>query len=434
MSISCNPQRIISKSHETQPYWISGVEGSYMVGYGSAYKMQDAKSRAMQNIKAQIINAIGQKITVRQTLSRNEIILGETRVYRENYDAEVSSKSIYNKYIKGISILRTEDFYWENQRLNRKQSRIDYYIKYPISEAEIHNYIKQWESLLQTFEEKINLVDRKVFAKQYQSAMDMTRDLDYLILVYKDYPEIRSAEVLNLVGHLKSYLRSVRLTVESNRPGKLIMESRWQNGPLEISDHPIVAPSSGILVNNIKHTGPKIEILYDYSRCNLFKEQFMDIKYHTLCKTQRTYVNLNVLEKEILIRLDKPVMISTTKKRYFENTRKLKCTLSLRSFTPNPLEIDKVILYLNMGYKDFWGTRKSHSAGPFTFSKINVRKNTEGSFLVNLFFNTALLSKYNVSSKSKTSATVSGKILYSSDALDIEREHEFYDIPYLTDW
>lgn len=154
--------KVTEKSSKKAPVWYESAEAGYIVASAESASMEEARQQCMESVKRQIIQSVAQNIefadshVVKQTSGIGDRI----SEFVDQYTAEGSTRAASLPFIKGISLAKVDDSYWEKRR-DKKSGKITYAyaVRYPFPESEHKALVRQFEQQDREMEELVKQME-----------------------------------------------------------------------------------------------------------------------------------------------------------------------------------------------------------------------------------------------------------------------------------
>ncbi|PLX17239.1 MAG: hypothetical protein C0599_14030 [Salinivirgaceae bacterium] len=111
-------------SQRKAPKWVNGLVKDYIIIVGTGSDLEKAKEDALVRIKEKIIRAVAENVVFESKMTRKEDMLNNLSSYAENYESTTQSKSADVSFVKGISLNKAEEFYWEKLKDKKTGEKI----------------------------------------------------------------------------------------------------------------------------------------------------------------------------------------------------------------------------------------------------------------------------------------------------------------------
>jgi hypothetical protein len=136
--------KVLEKSAKSQPSWVNAIVPNYVITTASGKTIESAQNEALIKVKEQIISSVAENIQSTTTYNRQETINNNQSDFKEQLATATKTRAADIPFIKGISMTKVEDFYWEKVRENDAE-KYYYHMKYPFSKAELNQLIREFE-------------------------------------------------------------------------------------------------------------------------------------------------------------------------------------------------------------------------------------------------------------------------------------------------
>lgn len=270
--------KVVEKSAKKTPAWLNTAVDDYLVVSVTATSLADAQTKALAEVTERIIRAVASNVSVSQTNVSSEV----------NTNGDIESKDVYSRvskmksanlpFLKGISLSKVEDIYWEKVRDKAtNKERYDYSVKYPFTEAEQQRLVEEFEKLdaekvacYKALEQKISGIEA---VEEIKSALAELNSL-------KEYffDEVRISEVKGLAERYKQLYDALTVTGVFLEEGKYKCQMLLDGNPVRVSALPKVTSNCAAQLSVLPSEGAFI-ISYDAIDCLPEEENFLDIAF-----------------------------------------------------------------------------------------------------------------------------------------------------------
>lgn len=233
-------KKVIDRSASKVPAWVSGFDDGFLTFYIEAPTLNDAQRLAEQEISSRIISAVARNVYVKTSSSASNIDRnGNTETTEEfSYVSAVNSANL--PYLKGISLAKASDIYW--QKVREKGTGKEYYeynVKYPFSKSELAKLVAQFEEYDATRQNEFDTLRQKL--NSVESADEIKQAVDALeALTAYFFDETRKTGVKSLMVSYKALYNTIAMHGEFTEPGKLRVSFTVQGRPLKVYGRPTV--------------------------------------------------------------------------------------------------------------------------------------------------------------------------------------------------
>lgn len=145
ISLSIMADKVVDASAKKTPAWVGGMETGYIIVGAEGASLEDAKTKAMLQVKEQVISSIAVHITSNTSYQTRETILNGTADSHESYIKSVEMQCAEIPFVKGISEAKAEDYYWQKIQKDKQTYRYMYSVKYPFGSLEVRRLVAEFE-------------------------------------------------------------------------------------------------------------------------------------------------------------------------------------------------------------------------------------------------------------------------------------------------
>ena len=233
-------KKVIDRSASKVPAWVGGFDEGFLTFYIEAPTLNDAQRLAEQEISSRIISAVARNVSVKSTSSASNIDRdGKTETSEEfSYVSAINSANL--PYLKGISLAKASDIYW--QKVKEKSTGKEYYeynVRYPFSKSELAGLVSQFEEYDATRQNELDSLRRKLNSVESADEIKQAVDLLEALMTYF-FDETRRTEAKSLMVSYKSLYNSIAMHGDFPEPGKLHVSFTIQGRPLRVFGRPTV--------------------------------------------------------------------------------------------------------------------------------------------------------------------------------------------------
>jgi len=199
-------EKAVEKSGKT-PKWINSTQKDFIIESGKGVSIDEAKDRALVSVKESIVKSVAEKITSSSEEKTQQVRQDNSYKVSGNYQSVINSKTADLPFIKGISLNKVSDFYWEKLK-DKKTGAIvySYYLKYPFSDFELQSIILDYEMSQKKIEEELDEatggIDEITTIEQILEKIQTLRGL--VPQLEESEKRIASMNIVKLEGILKS--------------------------------------------------------------------------------------------------------------------------------------------------------------------------------------------------------------------------------------
>lgn len=427
---SCSSLKIIEKSSAEKPIWIHGIESNFLIGEGCGGDYNEAKYDALKMIKEKIVSSVAQNISFEENIKVNEIRYKRAIEFLEEYTSKTISKTGNRAYLKGVSLSKVSDYYWEKHRVD-KIEKIFYYIKYPFTQKDIDILIKEWKLQEKEFSKRLDTLSLNI--EDYSSIESIISEIEELQFLSDFFVDQRKATADISVKSLKNKLNAIQIMPLTDSLGFFKYFLMLGEDTIYTTQKPLVKSNCAI-IEGIKSSNKTICINYNYNDCSVDEQNFIEVKYAFEEWELARKVPFDVTLKKIAIENTNDISFSSVHKKTFKKDHTINCYLAIRSKSPVPFRIDRVELIPKL-CKHNCDIIDNYKVYPLIVID-NINKSFSGKGIHTLEIRTVVDKSKSKSwaSRNGTSTKIDGRIYYSSDITGESKVTEFKDLEYFTDW
>lgn len=270
--------KVIEKSAKKVPAWMNTAEDDYLVVSVIANSLAEAQTKALDELDGRIIQSVASHVMVSSQSELSEVNVNGNIDTRESFSHASKIKSANLPFLKGVSVTRIEDFYWQKvQDKATKREQYEYSVKYPFSQAELDELVKQFEAWdaekvaqYKVLAQKINEIEA---VEEIGSAI---AQLDALVEYFFD--EVRLKEAQGLLKRYKQLYDAITVTGTFLEEGKYQCQMLLEGNPVRVSVKPKVSSNCAGQLGVTPSDGMFL-ITYDAIDCLPEEENFLDILF-----------------------------------------------------------------------------------------------------------------------------------------------------------
>ncbi len=204
--------KVLERSAKKAPEWISTASEGYIVSAVEAPSIAEARTRAEQDIAAQMVMAVARNVSASYSNESSEVVNNSGIDSRDSYSSTVAVQGANLPFLKGISLSKAEDIYWVKVRDKAtKAEYYQYYVKYPFYRveqqaliAEFEQYDAGKEAELAALEAEIDTVDSVDAIKGAIGRLEALQSYFF--------DKVRSARVKALITRYRELTKSVGMS------------------------------------------------------------------------------------------------------------------------------------------------------------------------------------------------------------------------------
>lgn len=256
----------MESSAPERPQWAYGIERGYIITEGKAKTHEEAKNAAFTVIKESIVNAVAVNVSSTVQLDVSEKVINDVRQFKESTNIQTTVSSNFLRSLRGVHLNKATDWYWELRRTPEKERYVVYHIKYPFSEAELDNYIREWEALDAEMAAELNsLASRVENAATLSELVLLKSEAQRLAEIFK---EPRRTLALNAADRAAHKLNDVRFELIESDRNSAVVALRTNGSRISSADAPLFRSNCARLesINCVEEEGLHL-VRFDASAC-----------------------------------------------------------------------------------------------------------------------------------------------------------------------
>ena len=427
MFSSCKLPRVVEKSEKHRPDWVYGINKDYVIIEGVGSTWDEAQENALAKLKERIVSSVAVNISSEMNMQVTETVFDNMSKYSENTELSTNISSDFLNSLKGISLNKVDEFYWEKQLLKDKKQMIHYHIKYPFSSRELDDLIREWERTDKGFTAELDALGGRV---------DNTVNVDELyrlhskaIALKEIFTGPRKTRASILESEITQHINNLKFEVQKHDRGQLILKLLSTDRYFEMNSDIIFEAQCAVMQDaKLIDDDFAIEINYDGDFCYSKDKAEFNI--------QQTYGGRSVLsnylvpagENSVRLTVNNPIRVQSPSAYSHDQ----KWYIPIRVFTDKAFVVKKVELVVTHNSKinirqAIGGSDKES----YIIKEINQKFNGKGDFSLQFEAPISNLTKHrplvNLIINEATSYSAAGKIYIQVEGSEIEYVFEFYN-------
>jgi len=410
-------EKVIEKSKRKRPDWVHSTQENFIIATGRGKTIDEAKDNVVTEIRNEIVNSVAIYVKSESEISIENINKNNVINTIEKFKNKSSVQTADIPSLKGISLTKVNDFYWEKMRNKKtKEITVAYHVKYPYSKAELQKLISEFNKKDQEMTSKLNkIVDNIEKIGSIDEIYTNIKELQHLSDYFIDMQ--RKQKTKMGISRLKEMLKSIELVPIENTLGTLTYAFKIGEKFYSSSKKPRYKNSECVKVTSKTNNGHEQIIKYTYEYCMEDEENQITVKYKFgNTKLEKTfYFDVTADKVSAVVRGD---IIMKAGNSDENNINSFNCDITLASKYNASFVVDKVVL-------------KWKNLPPVTVSNINKEFSGKGTHNLSLDINQQI-DKLKTSSKNKSS--IDGTIFIKSKNTGETKRSKFYGQNVETDW
>jgi len=330
--------KVLEKSARKPPEWVNGIVKDYIIVSASGETAESAQSNALLRIKERIISSIAENIQTSSEYYRGEKTVNKVTNFIENYETSTKTKAADIGFVKGISLSKAEEYYWEKVSEDGK-IKYYYHIKYPFSEQQLAKLVLDFEMADKQLTEEMNtIIDSIPYITSIEQITEYMRSLQTLS---KAFIDTRRQKAELYINKLNEMLRSIAIYSLEEKPGEIKYTLRYNDRTITIASNPRVTSNCAKIIDT-RNEGNEWIIRYDYSGCYDDPGNKITVAYTVSPTLRKDFAfDINANKAEILLRED---IILTADNPAAEQISPVQCSITVYSKYNSPLTLEKITL------------------------------------------------------------------------------------------
>jgi hypothetical protein len=342
-AFSLAQEKVIEKSRKKKPAWVNAVMDDYIIVTGRGKTIDEAKSKVTGLIRNEIMNAVAVYVSSETEMTTENINKNNVINTIEKYKNTSTVQTGDIPSLKGISLNKAEDFYWE--KLKDKKNKgvtVAYHVLYPFSKRELRKLVNEFENKDREMTEKLNSIVEHIdeISSIDEIYMDI-KELEQLLNYFID--KQRTERTKMGIVRLKEMLKSIEIVPLENEPGTIVYTFKIGDKFYSSSKKPTYKNSECINIISKTSEGYKQIIKYSYEDCYEYDQNQITVKYKFGNNRLEKTFYINTTKDKIKVYI-KGAIIFTKQDETDDKITKSKCEISLFSKYDASFKVQKVEL------------------------------------------------------------------------------------------
>ncbi len=269
-------EKVVDKSGK-QPKWVYASGSDFITVAAEAGDLQDAKDKAMIQVKKQILNSIAENVKSAAAVATQERGVNGKYNLLEEYSSLVETESALIPFLSEVSIAKAEDFFWEKIKRG-KDYLYRYHIKYPFSQFDLMRMSDEFLTKEREIDQKITDFSKDDFTS-YTSIEQMVQRLQELKLFRASLMEQdkRRVNCQNIEKVYNGYLKAIAIRLISVNKQELVYSPYFGEKQLSTTIQPKLNSNCLSDLQFVPRNG-KCVVTYDFqTACYDGEENFLEI-------------------------------------------------------------------------------------------------------------------------------------------------------------
>lgn len=424
---SCKTEKLLESSKESRPNWVYGLENGYLIIEGVGQNHDEAKRKAYTALKEKIVESIAVNVSSNVKIDVNEQIVNDLSYYKENTTVSTNISSDFLMALKGVSLTKANDFYWEKIKdRKKKQNFIHYHVKYPFSSNDLNKLIGDWEQLDKQLTSDIQLIEQQSQkTKSVHELIMLQKQISQLEKVFNEPKKTQAALVKTRIDKM---LGDLKFEEKSHIPGQLILKIVSSNKSfIAEKDLQFESSCAKLIGINYSEIDEHYIVSYDADFCSHSSNESIEISSEN--NNEVLQFRTNILENKNLAKISLNGQIKLGNLKYETQ----KWLIPIRSLNNIGFKIMRVEITIERNTNKFL-SELSKKGNVQSYIKQEINKSFSGKADFEIEFesikqNTEFENFIGTILNSSINYTASGKIYYKTDGLENETIYRFEKVP-----
>ncbi len=337
-------EKVIDRSTKKRPSWVNSIEKNHIIGFAKAVELSDAQQKAMSQIKEQVVNSIAVNVKTSSSSNTLEINNNDVFTFLNEFSSNTNTSSANIPFLKGISISKAVDFFWEKiEDKSNKKTFFRYYIKYPFTDDEISKLVFEFNLLDKKFENKLEELIENV--ELISSLEDISNNIAELKLLADYFNDSRRSKVDFAIQRYLNVFKSIEFIEEKNINGVIEYYLKYSDKKILAAQQPVFISNCASLIN-INSNASNYIIKYDHKTCFENNQNSILLKYEINGETIEKKFNL--YREKIIIKVIEPIIFQI--KSNEQGADYIQLSLSISAKSNSAFTVENVIININFNH------------------------------------------------------------------------------------
>ncbi len=270
--------KVIERSDKKAPEWLGTFSDKYLIVEVERPNLEEAQIAAEQELARHIISAVAINVTSDSRAGGRENMNGDSMESSEYFSYDTQTASARLPFMKGVSIAKALDTYWEKREEKKSKRRyVMFTVQYPLSKSEINDMHTKF---VQLDNEKTKEFDNlKEGLPQVESSREIQQAIAKLIALQEYFfDKTRLADAKGLEKSYRDLYKGLTLQSEIDKESKKAVVRVLLNGkPFKCTAKPTVTSNcAGEIAVSHSDDGYSFNIYYNDEYCLKDEENWLD--------------------------------------------------------------------------------------------------------------------------------------------------------------
>ena len=236
---AAQPIKVLDRSASKAPVWLDRTQEEYVITSAIADDLDAARNQCLDNVRTKIIESVAQNVQF-GTESRIAQSAGNSGItdFTDQFTSVLKTQSANIPFIRGISVSKIEDSYWE-KRMDKETKKVTYLyaIKYPFPRIELKKMTREFEQRDREMVARYNALEKGIDSVASLEQIDRAiEDLKPLITYFFD--DVRKQAALSLQANYRKLYDQVVIETAEEKNEEAFLVFRLNGRPINVSQQP----------------------------------------------------------------------------------------------------------------------------------------------------------------------------------------------------
>lgn len=236
---AAQPIKVLDRSASKAPVWLDRTQEEYVITSAIADDLDAARNQCLDNVRTKIIESVAQNVQF-GTESRIAQSAGNSGItdFTDQFTSVLKTQSANIPFIRGISVSKIEDSYWE-KRMDKETKKVTYLyaIKYPFPRIELKKMTREFEQRDREMVARYNALEKGIDSVASLEQIDRAiEDLKPLITYFFD--DVRKQAAISLQANYRKLYDQVVIETAEEKNEEAFLVFRLNGRPIKVSQQP----------------------------------------------------------------------------------------------------------------------------------------------------------------------------------------------------
>jgi len=241
MAEAAQPIKVLDRSASKAPVWLNGTQEEFVITSAIADDLDAARNQCLDNVRSKIIESVAQNVQF-GTESRITQSTGYSGVndFTDQFTSVLKTQSANIPFIRGISVSKIADFYWE-KRMDKATKKVTYLyaIKYPFPRIELKKMTRDFEVRDREMVAQYNALEKGIDSITSLEQIDRAiESLKPLITYFFD--DVRKQAAISLQANYRKLYDQIVIETAEEKNEEAFLVFRLNRRPIKVSQQPTI--------------------------------------------------------------------------------------------------------------------------------------------------------------------------------------------------